>query len=741
MVLLATTAAFGAVWGVTDTPRTETFSWVPELGLGIELRLDGFAVMMLLLVTVLGALVLWYSLSYFEPDDTYVKFVGLFVAFAGAMSGLVLAADLFTMFVFWELTSVCSFLLIGLNDQSASARASALRALLVTGAGGLALLGGIVLFEVTAGTTSFAELASSQPSGTVVTTALVLVLAGAFTKSAQFPFHFWLPGAMAAPTPVSAYLHSATMVKAGVVLMARMAPIFGSNDVWRWLVVIAGSITMLLGGIRALRQHDAKLLLAHSTVSQLGLLTILVGLGEPGLTYAGVAMLLAHAVFKASLFLAVGVVDHAAGTRDIRRLSGVGRQYPVVAGAAALAAMSMAGVIPTLGFATKEKALDMLIDADGGRPVQVALIAVAVGAVFTVAYTARLWFGLFGTKDVGAVDTRDAGHHHHHHEPTWAIVTPGALLGLASLLGGLAAAWVGTILVSPATSLDAAAGKKLVLWAGVHEALLLSVAAWVLGYALFRAVRWDVSTSTLTVSGERTYHWLLDGLLARSRDITSVTQSGSLLVYISSILVVLVAVLAVPWVVGDGLGDGELYLADSVAQFALVGIAVVFTVGVVAIQRRFVAALLVGGIGYAMAGLFMLYRAPDLAITQVLVETLTIVIFLLVLRQLPDRFSSVPGYLPRAARLLVAIAVGTGVALFALLVGTSGTGPSASEEYIPRSLPEAGGENVVNVILVDFRGVDTMGEITVLALAAIGVANLVRVARKQRRSDTEELRP
>jgi multicomponent Na+:H+ antiporter subunit A len=730
IVLLTGTLVSGIVWGVADEPRAERYRWVSDLGLDIVLRLDGFAVLMLLLVSGLGVLVLWYSLSYFELDDTYVKFVGLFVAFAGAMTGLVIAENLFTMFVFWELTSVCSFLLIGLNDRSASARASALRALLVTGAGGLALLGGVVLLELSAGTTSFAELADSPPSGTVVTVALVLVLIGAFTKSAQFPFHFWLPGAMAAPTPVSAYLHSATMVKAGVVLMARMAPIFGANDVWRWLVVIAGSITMVLGGVRALRQHDAKLLLAHSTVSQLGLLTVLVGIGEPSLTTAGVAMLLAHALFKASLFLTVGVVDHAVGTRDIRRLTGLAHQFPVLAGTSALAALSMAGVIPLLGFAAKEKGLDGLLHGADDPAVRLALVAVVTGSVFTVAYTWRLWWGLFGTKDVLV----DDGHPRvgHPHEPGWAFVTPGASLAVLGLVGGLAASTLGGLLVAPATALDPDATKQLVLWAGVNTALFLSVSAWVVGGVVGRLVPWNVSTVSLRLSGERIYHGALDGLLSGSRRLTTYTQSGSLLVYVSVILVVLASVLAVPWALGAELGDESLVLADSPAQFALALLAVVFTVGVVAIERRFVAAVLVGGIGYCLAGVFMLYGAPDLAITQVLVETLTIVVFLLVLRQLPGRFSSVPGYSPRLARVVVAAFVGIGVAAFALVIGTSRTGPSAAEEFVPRSLPEAGGRNVVNVILVDFRGVDTMGEITVLAVAAIGVANLVRSARRAR---------
>ena len=301
-VLLAS-ATTTALLSARPTQATESWEWIGELGLRIDLALDGMATLMVLVISLLGAIVLWYSINYFSDHVAYVRFVGIFVIFAGAMSGLVMSADLFTMFVFWELTSVCSFLLIGMNDESASARASALRALLVTGAGGLCLLAGVTLFQIAAGTSSFTELAAQSPSGTLITVAALLALVGAFTKSAQFPFHFWLPGAMSAPTPVSAYLHSATMVKAGIVLIARLAPIVGHDDIWRWTIVLAGGTTMVFGGVRAMRQTDAKLLLAHSTVSQLGFLTILMGLGVPGATYAGVAHLLAHAVFKAGLFL------------------------------------------------------------------------------------------------------------------------------------------------------------------------------------------------------------------------------------------------------------------------------------------------------------------------------------------------------------------------------------------------------------------------------------------------------
>lgn len=725
--VLATSAVVTAAVGIgADEARVDSWTWVPDLGLRLTLRLDGFAVVMVLLVSVIGALVLAYAAAYFEHDETFVRFAGLFLAFAGAMTGLVAAADLFTMFVFWELTSVCSFLLIGLNDRSASARSAALRALLITGAGGLCLLGGVVLLQVAAGTTSFAELAASPPTGTMVTVAACLSLVGAFTKSAQFPFHFWLPGAMAAPTPVSAYLHSATMVKAGIVLMARLAPVFGSLDVWRWSVVICGGATMLLGGARAMRQTDAKLLLAHSTVSQLGLLTVLVGLGVPGATYAGVAHLVAHAVLKAGLFLGVGAVDHATGTRDIRRLSGLWREMPVVAAAMVLGAASMAGLIPLLGFATKEKALVALLDADIGAASTVALVVVVAGSVLSVAYSVRLIRGMFA-DDPTVVDPA-----HVHHAAGPLLVAPPVLFAVVSLLGGLAAGLVGRWLVAPATALDAAAASKLALWPGINTAFGLSVGVVVVGAVVGWRVPVVVAPTVVPLSGERAFQRTFDGLLDGSKRITVITQSGSLLAYIGVVMAVVAAVLVSALVDDPGAGLGELSWGDSWVQVAVAVLAVVFAFAVVVARERFVSALLIGGVGFACAVLFALHGAPDLALTQVLVETLTIVVFLLVLRHMPRSFDRDPVWAPRLVRLLVSTAVGVSVALFAVMVADSRTAPSVGEAYAERSLPEAGGKNIVNVILVDFRGFDTMGEITVLGTAALGVVNLVRMARRRR---------
>lgn len=734
---LAATAVVVAIKGIgVDEPWEQRWVWVDELGLVISLRLDAFAVVMVLLVAVLGALVLWYSTGYFDADRTTARFVGLFVAFAAAMTGLVLSADLFSMFIFWELTSVCSFLLIGLNDLSSTARSSALRALLVTSAGGLCLLAGVALFQVFEGTSAFTELAERSPVGTGVTTAAVLVLIGGLTKSAQFPFHFWLPGAMAAPTPVSAYLHSATMVKAGIVLMARMAPIVGDTDVWRWIVVLAGGTTMLIGGARALRQTDAKLLLAHSTVSQLGFLTILVGLGVPGATYAGVAHLVAHAVFKAGLFLSVGAVDHATGTRDISVLSGVGRQLPVVAVVTTLLAASMAGLIPLFGFATKEKALVALLDADdsAGAVGVVALVAVVIGAVLSAAYSVRLVRGLFGSKrgvDATLIE----------HAPGFTLVVPVVLTAVASLVAGLAAGVVGGWLEAPALSLDSLSSGYLKLWPGVNTALVISVVVLVVGGVIGWRLPIAETRSVTRFSGERVFQFLLDGLIAGSKRVTAVSQSGSLLAYLAIVMGVVVAALVVAFVGafgpnGAGSGFSETVLADSVLQAGVALLAVAFAFGVAAVSHRFIAALLMGGVGFACAVLFAMFGAPDLALTQILVETLTIVVFLLVLRQMPRRFDRPSAWAPRWGRVMLSAAVGVSVAVFAVMVSAARTATSAGEVYNDLSLPEAGGKNVVNVILVDFRGVDTMGEITVLAVAALGVANLVRMARRRQRTQS-----
>lgn len=734
VVVLACSAVLVAARGIGGA-ETSSYSvrWLPILGFNLNVQLDGFAVVMALLVSVLGAAVLVYSLAYFEHDGTYARFVGLFMAFAGSMFGLVLAEDLFTMFVFWELTSVWSFLLIGLNDKSTSARQAAVRALLTTGAGGLCLLAGVGILQVQYGTTSFSELLAAGPSGNFAHAAAILLLLGAFTKSAQFPFHFWLPGAMAAPTPVSAYLHSATMVKAGIVLLARTSPIFADVGVWRWWVVVAGVVTMVLGGWRALREVDAKLVLAYSTVSQLGLLTVLFGVGNRYATYAGVAHIVAHAIFKVGLFLGVGVIDHEIGTRDVSKIGAARRAMPTTTLAMVLSLLSMAGIIPLLGFATKEKALVALLDLERDAVGVVALAGVVVGSVLSVAYSIRLLRAVL-RSDVAPERSQVAAHssvdadHHSSVAVRIALSGPVVVAAAVSLAAGLTAATVGSWLVAPSKSLDVNAVSKLALWPGINDALITSAIVIAVGAVIgWRAPLAQSATSAAT--GERVFDGLYDTTMRLAKRITAVTQSGSLPIYVGVTLLVAAGGLVAGLVIDAPRLTGGVSWGSPLEALVSI-VAIVLAVGVAVARPRFAGALFLGGVGYAIAVLFAMRGAPDLATTQLLVETLTIVVFLLALRSMTQKTGTHVGWTPRVLRLGIAVGVGIVVPLFLLAARASRIRPSPAQEYFARSLDEAGGRNVVNVILVDFRGFDTMGEIVVLAVAALGVVNLVRRAAR-----------
>jgi multicomponent Na+:H+ antiporter subunit A len=734
VVVLACSAVLVAARGIRGA-ETSSYSvrWLPILGFNLNVQLDGFAVVMALLVSVLGAAVLVYSLAYFEHDGTYARFVGLFMAFAGSMFGLVLAEDLFTMFVFWELTSVWSFLLIGLNDKSTSARQAAVRALLTTGAGGLCLLAGVGILQVQYGTTSFSELLAAGPSGNFAHAAAILLLLGAFTKSAQFPFHFWLPGAMAAPTPVSAYLHSATMVKAGIVLLARTSPIFADVGVWRWWVVVAGVVTMVLGGWRALREVDAKLVLAYSTVSQLGLLTVLFGVGNRYATYAGVAHIVAHAIFKVGLFLGVGVIDHEIGTRDVSKIGAARRAMPTTTLAMVLSLLSMAGIIPLLGFATKEKALVALLDLERDAVGVVALAGVVVGSVLSVAYSIRLLRAVL-RSDVAPERSQVAAHssvdadHHSSVAVRIALSGPVVVAAAVSLAAGLTAATVGSWLVAPSKSLDVNAVSKLALWPGINDALITSAIVIAVG----AVIGWRAPLSQSAISaatGERVFDGLYDTTMRLAKRITAVTQSGSLPIYVGVTLLVAAGALVAGLVIDAPRLTGGVSWGSPLEALVSI-VAMVLAVGVAVARPRFAGALFLGGVGYAIAVLFAMRGAPDLATTQLLVETLTIVVFLLALRSMTQKTGTHVGWTPRVLRLGIAVGVGIVVPLFLLAARASRIRPSPAQEYFARSLDEAGGRNVVNVILVDFRGFDTMGEIVVLAVAALGVVNLVRRAAR-----------
>lgn len=702
---------------------TEHRSWVPELGLDLTFRADAFSVLMLGIVGGIGVLVMIYASAYFDtPVSGLPRLAGLLVAFAGAMTGLVTADSLLLLFVFWELTSITSYGLIGFKDTSPAARTAALQALLITGGGGLVLLAGFVLLEAATGAGSLSELAAVEVEGTMASWAAVLILIGCFTKSAQVPFHAWLPGAMAAPTPVSAFLHSATMVKAGVFLIARLSPHLGDLPPWRPVAVSVGLATMVFGGWRALRQTDLKLLLAYGTVSQLGMLTATFGASTPKLLFAGTALLLAHAMFKASLFMLVGTIDHAAGTRDLHELAGVRQALPAVAVAALISGGSMAGLIPLAGFVAKEAAV---VGFQGtGWGLEAAAVGVFIGAsAFTVAYTMRFLWGAF--TDAPDVEP-------HIHKPAWGLAGPGVLLAIPTVIGGFWAAGFDDI-VSPAAGAlnEKSSVYHLVLWPGFKSALFLSLLAVAVGAAMF-AVRRPVERL------QRQFAWpfeavgvfeaMVRGLLHGSARVTRLMQSGSLPLYLA---IIAVGTCAIPLllVIDEVALPEDRTFASSGLQFAVVILSMICAAALALTNRRFIAVLLLGGVGFGSAAMFVIQGAPDLALTQVLVETVSLAVYVMVLRHLPARFRSTPLAGAGPVRLAVAAMVGVTVFMMATTSLAARTAVPVDEALATRAYSEGDGRNIVNVILVDFRGLDTVGEAIVLVTAALGAVALVLAGR------------
>ncbi|MEH0974124.1 Na+/H+ antiporter subunit A [Micromonospora sp. CPCC 205546] len=715
---LAPAAAFG--WALARTPAVreggavvETYPWIGQLGVDLALRLTTLSWLMVLLVGGVGALVLVYSAHYFAPRSAGVaRFAAVLVAFAGAMLGLVIADDLLLLYVCWELTTVFSYLLIGHSTERRSSRWAAAQALTVTTLGGLAMLVGFIMLGEQAGTYRWSEIAATPPSGgAYLVTAVLLILAGALSKSALLPFSSWLPVAMAAPTPVSAYLHAAAMVKAGVYLIALLAPALASAGPWRPVVVVAGLATMLAGGWAALRQTDLKLLLAYGTVSQLGLIAVAVGAGTPDTALAGAAMLLAHALFKAPLFLVVGIIDHGAGTRDLRELSGLGRRAPLLVTVTVLAAASMAGLPPLVGFVAKEAVLAAFTD----RPAVVAVLV--AGTALTVAYSARFVWGAFATRP--GVEPTVLG------RIPASMLAPPALLAAVGLAAGPAAGILDGLL-RPYAELFGAVGKDLALWHGLSPALGLSALAVAGGAALF-ALRGPLAPVLarlhVPVTGNQGYEWLTRRFDRMAIEVTGATQRGSLPQYLGTILLVLTvvpggAMLATrPW-------QDRVALWDSPVQVVVVAVVTVAAVLAVGARRRLTAMLLVGMTGYGTAMLFVIYGAPDLALTQFLVETATIAVFVLVLRRLPERFSARPRR-RRWVRRTIGLAVGVVVGGLALTAASARQAPTISDAFPDLAVTQGYGRNVVNVTLVDIRAWDTMGELSVLVVAATGVASLV----------------
>jgi multicomponent Na+:H+ antiporter subunit A len=709
----------------------ETLPWIPQLAISLTLRMDVLAWVLSLVVTGIGGLVLVYCARYFRKDEAgLARFAAVLVAFAGAMYGLVTSDDVFVLFVFWEATSVFSYLLIGHYTTKQASRGAALQALIVTTAGGLAMLVGLVILAVQGGTSSLAELVADPPEGTSVTVAVILVLVGALSKSALVPFHFWLPAAMAAPTPVSAYLHAAAMVKAGIYLVARLAPGYHDSPGWQEIVVTVGVVTMILGGYRALRQHDLKLVLAYGTVSQLGFLVIVVGFGTRDAALAGLALLVAHALFKSTLFLVVGVIDHRAGTRDLRKLSGLGRQTPVLLVVTILALASMAGVPPTFGFVAKEAVLTSLLhDAETGSVWGVvALVGVVVGSILTTAYSLRFLWGAFarkkGVEPVGFV-----------REHIDFLLAP-VVLSLAGLVLGFLAHPVDPVLARYADTLPTGGGDHepyhLALWHGLEPALGLTALSLAVGAVLFWQ-RERVSAAQKAVSflprASDGYVAIMSGIDRTASRTTATTQRGSLPFYLATILVVFIASSIVTLSLNRS-WPSTAVLFDYPAQLAIGILMIMGAIAAALSNKRFQAVVLVGVTGYGMAALFALHGAPDLALTQALIETITLIAFVLVLRRLPARLGDRNGRTHTLARAVIGVAVGSVMAAITVVALGARPGATISGAFPSLAVDGGHGKNVVNVTLVDIRGWDTMGEIAVLIVAATGVASLVFITSR-----------
>ncbi|MFI6364654.1 Na+/H+ antiporter subunit A [Nocardia sp. NPDC050630] len=724
-----------ANWGSTQRVRVQ---WASSIDMNIELRFDSLAAIMSALVLGVGAVILTYCARYFEDDEPrLLVFAAQLVAFAAAMFGLVVSDNMLLLYVFWEMTTVLSFLLVGHHAEQAVSRRAAIQALLVTGAGGLAMLVGIVILGQVSGSYLLSDLLAGAPSGIAVDVAVVLLLAGALSKSAIVPLHFWLPGAMAAPTPVSAYLHAAAMVKAGVYLVARLAPVFAESPAWHPLILTLGVASMVLAGLRSLQVTDLKLVLAFGTVSQLGLLIMLVGLGTPDAALAGSALIVAHALFKACLFMVVGIIDHGAGTRDLRELSGLGRRAPVLCGVAVLAALSMAGIAPLVGFVGKESALAAVLDADVlAIPAKAALaVGVMLGSTLTVAYSIRFIWGAFADREVlsGSEQVRLAEHgcseNGQWHAPGALFTAAPAVLAVGSLVAGLGTPWLDELLNPYAKTLPGMLDSHLALWHGFAFPLALTILIIVAGIVIFQLRGHIGESATMLGNADRAYDATLRAMDRLSLRMTGAVQRGSLPLSQAAILVTLILLPTVLLAIDTRTGV-RLRLWDSPFQVVIGAIMAVMTLAATVLRNRLASVLVVGVSGYGCGVIFALHGAPDLALTQFLVETLTLVIFMLVLRAFPAEIEESRTAPFKVRRAILSALVGATVAVLAAFAVAA-----RSTEPIWHLIPDAaytfgGGKNAVNVLLVDIRAWDTLGEISVLVVAATGVASLVFRSRR-----------
>jgi multicomponent K+:H+ antiporter subunit A len=709
----------------------QSWSWIPAIGLEFAFRLDGLALLFAILILGIGLLVIIYARYYLYTKDSMGRFFAYLLTFMGSMLGIVLSENILLMVVFWEMTSLSSFLLISYWQHHADAREGSMMALVITGGGGLALLAGVLMLGNIVGSYNLSDVLAAGElvrSHVLYLPILILILLGVFTKSAQFPFHFWLPHAMAAPTPVSAYLHSATMVKAGIFLLARFFPVLSGTPEWSWIVGGAGLTTLLLGAYMALFQHDLKGLLAYSTISHLGLITLLFGFGTKMAAVAAIFHIINHATFKASLFMVAGIIDHETGTRDMRRINGLLKYLPHTAVLAMIAAAAMAGVPLLNGFLSKEMFFDqaLLAAADASPLMWFVPLLVTVAAVFAVAYSLRFIHDVFFNGE--PIDLPKTPR-----EPPRFMKIPIDLLVITCLAVGIFPAFtIAPILaVAVAATLQTSPPQySLAIWHGFNLPLMMSIVALALGVVVYMFRRglfawYDHRVDHL--DARIIFNSVLERIEQLSIVVTRAFDKGSLQH-------------ALAWIIGSAfvaglsgfisvsaplLGHRELIPVDGVSLLAAFILIIASIMTVVLHRQRLLAVVMIGVVGLFASLVFVKFSAPDLALTQLSVEIVTIILLLLALYYLPQTTPAENARLRTSRDIVISVLSGVGVMILAMAVLTRDYMP-ISEFFLANSVPGGGGTNVVNVILVDFRGTDTLGEIVVLALAGLGIFALLQ---------------
>lgn len=712
----------------------QSWDWLPQLGINLSFRLDALGLLFGLLISGIGTLIYIYAYYYLSPKNSLSKLYQLLMLFMAAMLGISLSNNLMILLVFWELTSISSFLLVGYWSQYEAAQRGARMALTITGMGGLAMLGGFVLIGQITGTYQIDELVLMKDTiqqHALFVPALLLILLGAFTKSAQFPFHFWLPNAMAAPTPVSAYLHSATMVKAGIFLLARLAPIFIGAALYHNIVTFVGLFTLCMAAGFAIFKEDLKGLLAYSTISHLGLIVCLLGIGSPLAVAAAIFHIINHATFKAALFMIAGIIDHETGTRDLRKLSGIWQLLPFTGTLTMITAASMAGVPLTNGFISKEMFFTELLANLSGPVMVISAIVATLAGIFAVSYSIRLVHGVFFDGPIGKhVPNKDA------HEPHLGMRLPAIILATLCILVGILPALLAGTMVNSVTRASLAQpefeGVHLAIWHGVNAPLIMSLIALIGGSIFYFALakegrirKIDLDPYLGKFQGKILFDLFLKNLLLTSRKIKQTTENGSLQSYLLLIVLFSIVMVGLP-LFNQGLTTGTRELTHA-PWVAIVLWLTLFSGCWMMLwfhHERIKAVLISGAVGLVVTMVFVTLSAPDLALTQITVDVVTTVLLLMSLSLLPQLTPYESSRSRRWRDASLAIAGGLGIGWIAWLLLTRDHN-SISWFFMQQAIPLGGGSNVVNVILVDFRGFDTFGEITVLGIAAIGALCLM----------------